>query len=99
SLLACFAPVPASAHTGGHPSIHDTVAGIVVRMKRELTAEQLIELSAPKVEAFLTPGEREILGTEHVRFRVNVPVVVTIVRDSSLGDEPFWLAARGFKAT
>lgn len=99
ALLASFAPLPVAAHTDGHPSIHDTVAGIIVRMKRELTADQLIELTVPKVEAFLTPGEREILGTEHVRFRVNVPVVVTIVRDSSLGDEPFWLAGRGFKAT
>ena len=99
SLFAGFATLPATAHTGGHPSIHDTVAGIIARLKRELTAAQLIELTAPKVEAFLTPGEREILGTEHLRFRVNVPVVITIVRDTSMGDEPFWLAGRGFKAT
>ena len=98
-LLAGFAPLPAVAHTGEHPSVHDTVAGIIVRLKHELTAEQLIELTVPKVEAFLTPREREILGTCHVRFRVNVPVVVTLVRDSSLGEEPFWLAGRGFKST
>ncbi len=99
ALLAGFAPFPAAAHTDGHPSIHDTVAGIIGRLKRDLTTDELIGLTAPKVEAFLTPGEREILGAEHVRFRVNVPVVVTIVRDSSLGDEPYWLGARGFKAT
>ena len=97
--LVGFAPLPAAAHTDGHPSIHDTVADIIVRLKRELTANQLIELTVPKVEMFLTQSEREILGTEHVRFRVNVPVVVTVVRDSSLGEEPFWLAGRGFKAT
>ena len=99
ALIAGFAPFPAVAHTDGHPSIHDTVAGVIVRMKRELTANQLIELTVPDVEAFLTASDREILGTEHVRFRVNVPVVVTIVRDSSLGEEPFWLASRGFKPT
>ena len=99
ALVAGFAPLPTAAHTGDHPSIHDTVAGIIVRLKRELTSDQLIALSTPKVETFLTPGEREILGNEHVRFRVNVPVVVTVVRDSSLGNEPFWLAGRGFKAT
>jgi hypothetical protein len=99
ALLGGLAPLPTAAHTGDHPSIHDTVASIIVRLKRELTADQLIGLTVPKVEAFLTPSEREILGTEHVRFRVNVPVVVTIVRDSSLGDEPFWLAGRGFKST
>ncbi len=99
ALLVGFAPLPAAAHTGDHPSIHDTVASIIVRLKRELPADELIGLTVPKVEAFLTPGEREILGNEHVRFRVNVPVVVTVVRDSSLGDEPFWLAGRGFKPT
>jgi acid phosphatase type 7 len=99
ALLAGLATFPAAAHTDGHPSIHDTVAGIIVRLKRELTADQLIGLTAPKVEAFLTPNEREILATEHLRFRVNVPVVVTIVRETSLGDEPYWLGARGFKAT
>lgn len=97
--LAGFAPQPALAHSGGHPSVHDTVAGIIVRLRRELTPEQLIELTPAKVEASLTPQEREALATGHVRFRVNVPVVVTIVRDVSLGDEPFWLAARGFKPT
>ncbi len=99
ALLGFFASRPAVAHTDGHPSIHDTVAGVIVRLKRELTADQLIELTVPDAEAFLTPSDREILGTEHLRFRVNVPVVVTIVRDSSLGDEPFWLAGRGFKPT
>jgi hypothetical protein len=99
AVITSFSPFPTAAHTDGHPSIHDTVAGIIVRLKRDLPADELIGLTAPKVEAFLTPNEREILGTEHVRFHVNVPVTVTIVRDSSLGDEPFWLGARGFKAT
>jgi acid phosphatase type 7 len=99
ALLAGFAPFPATAHTGGHPSVHDTVASIILRLKRELTADQLTELTVPQIEAFLTPDEREILGTEHVRFRVNAPVVLTIVRDASLGNEPYWLGKRGFKAT
>jgi hypothetical protein len=98
-LLGFFPLLPAVAHTDGHPSIHDTVAGIIVRLEQELTADQLIELTVPDVETFLTPRDREILGTEHLRFHVNTPVVVTILRDSSLGDEPFWLAGRGFKST
>ena len=98
TLFAGSLPQPAFAHSGGHPSVHDTVAGVLVRLRRELTPDQLIELTPAKVEAFLTPQEREALATGHVRFRVNVPVVVTIVRDVGLGEEPFWLAARGFKS-
>lgn len=97
--LAGFGARLTIAHEGSHASVHDTVAGIVERMRRELPDDELVALNVPKVEAFLTPQEREVLGTAHLRFRVNVPVIVTIVRDTSLGDEPFWLRERGFKPT
>jgi hypothetical protein len=99
-LLPAALIVPAGiAHEGSHASVHDTVAGIIERMRRELPADDLVALTVPKVEALLTPQEREALGSAHIRFRVNVPVIVTILRDASLGDEPFWLRERGFIAT
>ena len=97
SGLIAFTSPPIFAHTGSQPSVHDTVAAIVLRMKRELKQDSLVDLTAAQVEAFLTPAEREILGTGHVHFHVNVPVTVTIVRDNSTGEELFWLAERGFK--
>jgi len=90
---------PGGRTQGFHASVHDTVAAIIQRMQQELSADERIALTVARVEAFLTAREREILGAEHVRFNVNVPVMVTIVRDTSLGDEPFWLNERGFKAT
>src|SRR5689334_6333989 len=90
---------PVAAHDGSHHSVHDTVAGIIVRMRHDLSPDELVALTVPKVEAFLTAEEREVLGSAHVRFRVDVPVMVTIVRDTSLGEEPFWLRERGFQAT
>lgn len=98
-VLGLAVALPVSAHDGSHASVHDTVAAIIQRMQRELSSDQLIELTVPKVEAFLTAQERAVLGTAHIRFRVNVPVVVMIMRDTSLGDEPFWLRERGFNAT
>ncbi len=79
--------------------MHDTVAEIVRRMRKELTGDELVALTVPRAEAFLTARERDVLGNAHIRFRVNVPVVLAIVRDTSLGDEPFWLRERGFAAT
>ena len=90
---------PLWAHVSQHPSVHDTVAGIIARMKRELAAEELRNLTVSKAEQFLTPREREILATEHISFRVNVPVRVSILHDARLGDEPFWLRERGFQKT
>jgi len=99
-LLTAVLTVPcALAHDGSQVSVHDTVAEILERMRRELPADDLVALTVPKVEAFLTAQEREVLGTAHIRFRVNVPVIVTILRDTSLGDEPFWLRERGFADT
>ncbi len=97
-VASVLAVQPACGHDSSRPSIHDTVAGIIERMERELSADQLVQLGVPQVEGFLTAREREVLGAGHIRFRVNVPVVVTIMRDVSLGTEPFWLRERGFKA-
>jgi hypothetical protein len=98
-LLIALGYCPAGAHKYPHASVHDTVAAIIQRLQRELSADELLALTGARVEAFLTAKEREILGGEHVRFNVNVPVIVTILRDTSLGNEPFWLNERGFQPT
>jgi len=98
-LLLTFTLFSAQAHVGPHPSVHDTVAGIIDRMRRELSKEELLNMTLQKAEQFLTKTEREILGTEHISFHVNVPVTVTILRDTKMTEEPFWLRERGFKKT
>ena len=98
-LFLCLAALSLRAHVGPHPSVHDTVAGVVERMKREMSTNQLNQLTPAVVERFLTDKERTVLGTEHITFRVNVPVRVSILRDVKLGDEPFWLRQRGFTQT
>jgi len=95
--ILALATLRLPAHVGNHPSVHDTVAGIIERMKKELTTEQLRGLTLAQAEKFLTPKEREILGTEHITFKVNVPVRVTILHDARLGNDPFWLSERGFR--
>ena len=85
------------AHVGQHPSVHDTVAGVIDRMIRTLNTNELNNLTVPKVERFLTPQERKILANEHITFRVNVPVRLSVLHDVRLGDDPFWLRERGFK--
>jgi len=100
AALLLAAPVgPAEAHVGQHPSVHDIVANVMERMKRHLSTNELGQLSPQKVEKLLTAQEREVLATEHISFRVKVPVRVSILKDSSLGDEPFWLRERGFTET
>lgn len=98
-VLLGLTAAPLQAHVGPHPSVHDTVAGVIERMKRQLNTNELARLDAQAVEKFLTAAEREILATEHISFRVNVPVHLSVLRDARLGEEPFWLRARGFTQT
>jgi acid phosphatase type 7 len=90
---------PLAAHFGDHPSIHDTVAAILTRMKREMSQTNLTNLTVAKIESFLTDREREILGAEHLSFTVNVPVKVSVIRSTNFAVEPFWLKERGFRRT
>lgn len=89
----------AQAHVGNHPSVHDTVAAIIERFARTFPAEELKGFTVEKVLAALTEHEREILGQEHLIFRVNVPVTVYVLRAEDMKEEVFWLAERGFEKT
>ena len=98
-LLVVFFGANALAHVGLHPSVHDTVASIVERMRVELPAEKLTRLTVEEAHAFLSEEERHILGTEHITFQVNVPILLSVIKDASQQGEPFWLEDRGFEKT
>ncbi|MBM3289000.1 MAG: metallophosphoesterase family protein [Candidatus Hydrogenedentes bacterium] len=89
----------AGAHVGQHPSVHDTVAGAIDRMKQTIPHDALKALNVEQVLGVLTADERRVLATEHLSFDVNVPVDVYVVRDAALGAEPFWLAQEAFQPT
>ena len=67
-LWAMMAIGQAQAHVGNHPSVHDTVAGILDRFVRTKTTNELKAMQVPAVLALITPAERAVLGAEHVLF-------------------------------
>ncbi|MBC8245475.1 MAG: fibronectin type III domain-containing protein, partial [Verrucomicrobia bacterium] len=91
-----FSTALGQAHVGEHPSVHDTVAGIIDRFRKTIPLQELMTMDAAKAKSLLTEKELHILSTQHVIFRVNVPVKVIIIRDAAMGDKPFWLKDRGF---
>ncbi len=99
TLLFFLASIPAAAHVGQHASIHDTVAGVIVRMRDTLSPDDIKKLDAARALDFLTPEERKILGEDYLVFKVSVPVTVSVFHHTSLGSDPFWLKARGFEET
>lgn len=86
-------------HVSTQPSVHDTVAGILDRLQRTLSDAQLRRLDIPGVLALLSPRERDVLSRQHVVFRVNAPVVVTLLCDQRVVEGAFWLGDSGFRST
>lgn len=99
SLMFLFAADGAFAHTKDHPSIHDTVSGIMARLGAEVAADDLVNLRVEELLPHLTADEKRILGEELIRFTVDVPVTVSIIREQATGEEVFWLEGRGFTKT
>jgi len=96
-LLAWVASMPTRAHDGPHGSVHDTVAGILHRMSRTFPTNALQQLKLEDVLPVLTLKEREILGRDHLTFRVATDAVVTVLKDVRATNDPFWLVERGFE--
>lgn len=98
-FLSVILVANAWSHVGLHPSVHDTVAGILERVKQTQSPEELSQFNLEKAQGMLTEEERHILSGEYLTFRVNVPVKAYLIRDVRLINEPFWLADRGFRQT
>ena len=81
------------------PTVKATMDGIVLRMLGALGQEELFQLDESAVQRFITPEDRAALATRYWQFDVNVPVVVSVMRDGKQVETPFWLPAGGFRKT
>jgi len=87
--------VPASAE----PSLQETMDGIVTRLYAELDREALSALTHESVLDLVTDEERAVLATKYWYFNVNVPVVVSVIRNVDQPVVPFWIEEAGFAKT
>lgn len=79
-------------------AINDVVSNIINRMSEKLSPEEVDSLNGESVLAFLSSGERMILGTKFLTFRVNVPSIIYLA--TAPGQfAPFWLTEQGFLKT
>lgn len=75
------------------------VSAVLERLRAQKTPAEIERLTAADVRAFLTPAERQVLGTRHLSFQVSAPVTVVILLDASTREIPFWLQDQGFRPT
>lgn len=89
--------------THGHRHEELTVKGVmdslVTRIYAQWDTRLINVLDENLVLKFVGPEERAALAENYWRFRVDVPVIVSLMRDSAQGSVPFWLVERGFEKT
>lgn len=80
-------------------TVHKVMDNVVTRLYQKLTPAQLDTISEAYILPFLTNEEKQTLATRYWTFDVNVPVVVSLMRDQAQKVPPFWLAKSGFQKT
>ena len=80
-------------------SVKETMGGIVTRFYANLDHDELSSLTQEKVLELITDEEREVLATRYWYFDVDVPIVVSVIRNVDQPVVPFWLEEKGFEKT
>ncbi len=99
-LLLAAGATTASGQAGSGPQgVKEVMDRAVTRLYQQLTPQQLDTIREPFILNFLSPADKNILATRYLTFDVNVPAVVSIMRDKAQKTLPFWLATSGFVKT
>ena len=72
---------------------------VAARLAGSLDLETLGKLDEAEVLRLLTPEERALFATTYWCFDVNVPVLVSVMRDVEQKTPPYWLSEAGFAKT
>lgn len=80
-------------------TINEVMDRAVTRLYKELTPQQLDTIREPFILKFLSDSDKKTLATQYLTFEVNVPSVVSLMRDQKQKTIPFWLPASGFVKT
>jgi hypothetical protein len=84
------------ADTAAALSVHEVMDSVITRLYAQVPAEQYNSIDDAFILHFLTSEEKKVLSTRYQYFRVNVPVVVSLMRHKDQRTVPFWLEDAGF---
>lgn len=101
ALLALAAPLIAMLSPAAHSqnAVTDVMDNLVTRFYAEKTQEERAALTNAAILGLLSDREKKVLSEAYWHFDVNVPVVVSIMRDEAQEIVPFWLEPSGFHKT
>lgn len=80
-------------------SVKEVMDKVVTQLYQTASQADLAKLNYDQAMALFSKDDLEALSTKHWIFDVNVPVVVSVMRDSKQKIVPFWLERDGFNKT
>ncbi len=80
-------------------SIETTMDDMVTRLIQELSDEELNTIDQNYILNTITDKEKQSFSSNYWRFSVNVPVLVSLMRDTNQKVIPFWLEESDFVKT
>ena len=80
-------------------SVEEVMNNVVTRLYSTLNEDELISLKQENLLSYLDEKEIDILSKQHWSFKVNTPVVVSVMRSKRQEVIPFWLEKSGFVKT
>lgn len=94
SLIACN-PIPKQDDS----SVKQVMDNAITELYATRSEDELAALSYEQAEALFAEEELRVLGTKHWMFDVNVPVLVSVMRNTKQEIVPFWLNDNDFVKT
>jgi hypothetical protein len=72
---------------------------VITRLYAQVPKEKYDSIDEKFMLNFLSAEEKQVLATQYLKFRVNVPVTVSLMRHHKQAVVPFWLLESGFIKT
>ncbi|MCC6488760.1 MAG: metallophosphoesterase family protein [Candidatus Hydrogenedentes bacterium] len=97
ALAISFAPFVQGL--SAQESVEEAMDGLLTRLYATQSLSALYAIDDARALKLITPEERHAFATKHWYFDVDVPVVVSIMRNIEQRHVPFWLEEAGFAKT
>ncbi len=78
-------------------SVKNVMDDVITRLYKEVPPDKYKSIDDDFMLSFLTEDEKTVLATKYQYFKVNVPVTVSLMRNTKQPKIPFWLEDSGFK--
>ncbi|KAA0993959.1 metallophosphoesterase family protein [Dyadobacter sp. UC 10] len=78
-------------------TVKEVIDNAVTRLYKTLKPAELDTISEQYILQFLSNGDKQILASRFWTFDTNVPVKVSVMRDTAQKVVPFWLSESGFE--